>query len=290
MIAAFGIAILQASKSAPHTSEMDPPTQELDQPIPSSPLMPAKMWQDWDQDFALFDQGVVMDPTQRGFPQLSNSNAADGFDTFAWPEPDMLLETSTGEHPCEPSQDGISPLSTAYASDPVMEMGQTRLDEVAVGRIESWTTKVSGQPNSGLGCAQSFATTGSAKYAQEGERVNKRRKTDGTACTKEAMEKDPAGDFEVRRRAKNRIAATKSRAKSKRHHGILQNEYQQSLSQNSALKQQEQALRETAAFLKDCLLQHNSSSCSCKCLHQFNKLRAESIARGIVSPGGKSTA
>ena len=72
-------------------------------------------------------------------------------------------------------------------------------------------------------------------------------------------------------------------------HGILQDEYQQSLAQNSALKQQEQTLRETAAFLKDCLLQHNSSSCSCKCLHQFNKLRAENIARGIVSPGGKST-
>jgi hypothetical protein len=259
MCTAFGAAGLHASKN---TAMLDyPDSSDMDQPLQSSPLMPPTMWpQSWNNDFPLFDETVL---TQRGLPSFENSNAVNRFDTFIWPEPDTLLGASTVELPCEPSQDGISPLSKVYTSGMMDDKGDADTDH-------------------GAGVASDKA----------GQQAKKRKRTDSTASSKQTTEEDSAGGggVEVRRRAKNRLAANKSRAKSKRHHEILQERYEQSLDQNSALKRQEQALRETAAFLKDCLLQHNSSSCSCKCLHQFNKLRAESIARGIISPGGRLAA
>jgi hypothetical protein len=259
MCTAFGAAGLHASKD---TAMLDcPNSSKMGQPLQSSPLMPPTMWpQSWNNDFPLFDETVL---TQRGLPWFENSNAANGFDTFLWPEPDTLLGTSTVELPYEPSQDGISPLSKMCASGMITDKGDADTDHGAGVTVD-----------------------------KAGRQANKRKRTDSSASSKRATEEDSAGGrgVEVRRRAKNRLAANKSRAKSKRHHEILQERYEQSLEENCALKRQEQALRESAAFLKDCLLQHNSSSCSCKCLHQFNKLRAESIARGIISPGGRLAA
>jgi hypothetical protein len=258
MSIAFGAADPHASKDAAMLDYSN--SSEMGQPLQSSPLMPPTMWpQNWDNDFPLFDETDLL---QRGLPSLGNSNAANGFDTFLWPEPDTLPGTSTVELPCEPSQDAISPLSSACASGTISDKGDADTDHGA-----------------GVACDKA------------GQQANKRKRTDSTASSKQATEEDSAGGgVEVRRRAKNRLAANKSRAKSKRHHEILQERYEQSLDHNSALKRQEQALRETAAFLKDCLLQHNSSSCSCKCLHQFNKLRAENIARGIISSRGRLAA
>lgn len=294
ILTGFDVASLHASKNAPHTSSLNPSSSEVDQPIPSSPLMPDTMWtQNWNQDFALFDQGNEVDLTQQVLP-FPNSHVAHGLDTFVWPEPDILPAVSIGEHSSEPSQDGLSPLSNAHASGVIIDRGNgdTSHIGVAIDKVGSWVSKTSDQSRSEPRRASNSTTTvcPNTSGLHEGEPPNKRSRTDSTASTKEAAEKDSAGGVELRRRAKNRIAANKSRAKSKRHHEILQERYEQSLDQNSALKRQEQALRETAAFLKDCLLQHNSSSCSCKCLHQFNKLRAENIARGIISPGGRSTA
>jgi len=252
------------------------------------------MWtQNWNQDFALFDQGNEVDLTQQVLP-FQNPNVPHGLDTFVWPEPDILSAGSIGEHSSETSQDGISPMSKAYASGVIIDRGNgdSNHNDAAVDRIGSWASKTSDQSRSELRRASNFTTgdCSTSSGVHEGEPPNKKKRTGSTADTKEVAEKDPAGGVELRRRAKNRIAANKSRAKSKRHHEILQERYEQSLDRNIALKRQEQALRETAAFLKDCLLQHNSSSCNCKCLHQFNKLRAENIARGIISPGGRSTA
>lgn len=230
-----------------------PEAPELDQLVSSSPLIPDHAWQDFGQDFRLFDQQDETVSTQQALA-VEGSTPADRYNTFSWPVPAISPSMVTLEYPYELSLDGISPRSKVHTSGTEFEVGASHAGEDVdqVGK------------------------------AGETARV------DSTASTKDLTERDLAG-FELRRRAKNRIAAGKSRAKSKRHHVALQERYEQSIDQNSALKHQEQALRVTAAFLKDCLLQHNSSSCSCKCLHQFNTLRAENIARGIVSPGGMST-
>lgn len=228
-----------------------PTAPELGQLIPSSPLMPAHVWQDRGQDFMLFDQGDEMDFTRQA-PAVNGSAASDRFNTFSWPEPAILPSNSSQGESDKSSLDGISPRSKVHASETEYQPADSNHTEMLIDQFES---------------------------------VNESARAENTASSKNPAENHSAG-FEVRRRAKNRIAAGKSRAKSKRYHEALQERYEQSLDQNNALKHQEQALRAAAAFLKDCLLQHNSSSCSCQCLHQFNRSRAESIARGIANPGG----
>ena len=251
MFAVFRFASLGNPPQASMTTLPEPP--ELDRLTSSSPLIPEYAWQDCGQDFRLLEQQDETISAQQS-PAVEGSTLADRYNNFTWPVPAISPSMAAPEDPHESSLDGISPRSKVHRSGTEFEVGASH----AGANVDQ------------LGGAGETA------------------RVDSIASTKDLTEKDLAG-FEVRRRAKNRIAAGKSRAKSKRHHEALQERYEQSLDQNSALKHQEQSLRVTAAFLKDCLLQHNSSSCSCKCLHQFNTLRAENIARGIVSPGGMLT-
>lgn len=189
---------------------------------------------------------------EMAFPQpgLGRPDISNGFSAFSWPNAAIPGANYPLDHPSKPSLEGISPLSEVPANGAILNEDKNGTSKVR--DLEDIT------------------------------------ETHELASTKVSTERDCSG-FELRRRAKNRVAASKSRAKSKRHHDALQERYDQSLERNGVLKRQEQSLRATAAFLKDCLLQHNSSSCGCKRLHEFNTLRAEKIARGMVSPGSMLT-
>lgn len=91
------------------------------------------------------------------------------------------------------------------------------------------------------------------------------------------------------RRAKNRSAATKCRAKKRSDAKALQEAYEQSSSQNAYLKREERVLRRLVTSLRDFALQHDSRRCRCKSLHAFNKKRAEQIFQRMDSPGSSST-
>ena len=83
------------------------------------------------------------------------------------------------------------------------------------------------------------------------------------------------------RRAKNRTAASKCRAKQKDRTKALQQEYEECSSQNAYLKRQERILKGLVTSLRDCALQHDSARCRCKVLHAFNMRRAEQISRSM---------
>lgn len=87
------------------------------------------------------------------------------------------------------------------------------------------------------------------------------------------------------RRAKNRTAASKCRAKQKVHNKALQKEYEQKSAQNVNLKRHERKLRELVTSLRDLALQHDVTRCRCKSLHKFNMRRAEQISLGVISLG-----
>lgn len=80
------------------------------------------------------------------------------------------------------------------------------------------------------------------------------------------------------RRAKNRLAATKCRAKQKVRRDGLQTEFRSMSAQNKRLKREERLLRDAIAFLRDCALQHDATRCNCDSLHRFNLKRAECIS------------
>jgi hypothetical protein len=83
------------------------------------------------------------------------------------------------------------------------------------------------------------------------------------------------------RRAKNRTAASKCRAKQKDRTKALQEEYEESSARNAYLKRQERVLKGLITSLRDCALQHDSARCRCKVLHAFNMRRAEQISRSM---------
>jgi hypothetical protein len=83
------------------------------------------------------------------------------------------------------------------------------------------------------------------------------------------------------RRAKNRTAASKCRAKQKDRTKVLQQQYEESSAQNAYLKRQERVLKGLVTSLRDCALQHDSARCRCKVLHAFNMRRAEQISRSM---------
>lgn len=83
------------------------------------------------------------------------------------------------------------------------------------------------------------------------------------------------------RRAKNRAAASKCRAKQRTNVKTLQETYEQGSSQNTYLKRQEQMLRGSIATLRNYALQHDSTRCDCSSLHAFNRKRAERIFQEI---------
>jgi hypothetical protein len=83
------------------------------------------------------------------------------------------------------------------------------------------------------------------------------------------------------RRAKNRTAASKCRAKQKDRTKALQKDYEESSAQNAYLKRQERILKGLVISLRDCALQHDSARCHCKVLHAFNIRRAEQISRNM---------
>lgn len=85
------------------------------------------------------------------------------------------------------------------------------------------------------------------------------------------------------RRAKNRTAASKCRAKQKKNAKGLQEAYEQISGQNAYLKRQERILRGLITSLRDCALQHDSTRCRCTSLHAFNKKRAERIFQDMNS-------
>ena len=95
--------------------------------------------------------------------------------------------------------------------------------------------------------------------------------------------------FEQYRREKNRVATAKCRAKKKNHAQDLSTKYRQESTTNVSLKHQERELRNMLTFLRSCSLQHNSSHCDCKFLHQYNIRQAQNIARVVESPGSLST-
>jgi septal ring factor EnvC (AmiA/AmiB activator) len=85
------------------------------------------------------------------------------------------------------------------------------------------------------------------------------------------------------RRAKNRSAASKCRAKQRKNAKGLQEAYEENSSQNAYLKRQERMLRGLITTLRDCALQHDSTRCRCTSLHAFNRRRAEQISRAMDS-------
>ncbi|KAM0724330.1 hypothetical protein Q7P37_000212 [Cladosporium fusiforme] len=91
------------------------------------------------------------------------------------------------------------------------------------------------------------------------------------------------------RRAKNRSAAIKCRAKKRSDAKVLKEAFEQSSFQNTFLKHEERKLRGLITSLRDCALQHDPRRCSCKSLHAFNKKRAEQIFQRMDSSGSSST-
>lgn len=89
----------------------------------------------------------------------------------------------------------------------------------------------------------------------------------------------------ARRRAKNRTAASKCRAKKKNDAKALQDAYEQTSSRNTRLKTQERNLRELITSLRNYALQHDSTRCRCKSLHAFNERRAEYISQRMDGSG-----
>lgn len=85
------------------------------------------------------------------------------------------------------------------------------------------------------------------------------------------------------RRAKNRTAASKCRAKQRKNAKGLQEAYEETSGQNAYLKRQERMLRGLITSLRDCALQHDSTRCRCTSLHAFNKRRAEQIFKAMDS-------
>jgi len=90
------------------------------------------------------------------------------------------------------------------------------------------------------------------------------------------------------RRAKNRTAASKCRAKQKDRTKALQQEYEECSTQNAYLKRQERILKGLVTSLRDCALQHDSARCRCKVLHAFNMRRAEQISRSMSQSDSSS--
>jgi hypothetical protein len=91
------------------------------------------------------------------------------------------------------------------------------------------------------------------------------------------------------RRAKNRTAASKCRAKQKSFAKDLQEAHEETSRRNVYLKRQERILRELVTSLRDCALQHDSTRCSCTSLHAFNKKRAEHIFQRMERSGRLSS-
>jgi hypothetical protein len=91
------------------------------------------------------------------------------------------------------------------------------------------------------------------------------------------------------RRAKNRTAASKCRAKQKSFAKDLQEAHEETSRRNAYLKRQERILRELVTSLRDCALQHDSTRCSCSSLHAFNKKRAEHIFQRMERSGRLSS-
>lgn len=150
-----------------------------------------------------------------------------------------------------------------------------------------------------------FALMSAGTYHQQGRavspsRANGNRRSDaGFACSGQDSRGDPAvagsysdhGRDELTqvtqpqleaRRAKNRLAATKCRAKQRQQRDRLQTQYQSASARNKRLREEERLLRDAIVFLRDCALQHDATHCSCNSLHRFNMMRAECISMDMT--------
>ena len=89
-------------------------------------------------------------------------------------------------------------------------------------------------------------------------------------------------------RARNRVAASKCRAKQKNRIKALHETFEKVSSRNAYLKHQTQQLRRSVVSLKDFALQHHSARCCCTTLHSFNKMGAKRVFRTLSSPESSS--
>jgi len=91
------------------------------------------------------------------------------------------------------------------------------------------------------------------------------------------------GDMDDRRlqecRARNKVAAKKCRAKKKRGADDLQKTHRRCSATNSYLKSQERELRTALVSLRYLFLQHDSTRCDCRSLHEFNARQAATMGR-----------
>lgn len=101
----------------------------------------------------------------------------------------------------------------------------------------------------------------------------------GDGGKRETLTKDSETSGLEHRRAKNRTAASKCRAKQRSQTKALQKAFDEFSSKNASLKRQARDLRGLVASLRDCVLQHDSTRCRCTSLHAFNEKRAERIFR-----------
>ena len=90
-------------------------------------------------------------------------------------------------------------------------------------------------------------------------------------------------------RARNRVAASKCRAKQKNQTKALHEKFEKVSSRNAYLKHQTQQLRRLVVSLKDFALQHHSARCCCTTLHTFNQMRAERVFGALGSPDNSSS-
>lgn len=128
-----------------------------------------------------------------------------------------------------------------------------------------------------LKAAAALPASDSAQQGQAGAR-------EGEGEGEGAVEPEGAGTPGVAfRRARNRTAASKCRAKQKLQAKALQKEFDDSSSRNARLRQQALELRGLVVSLRDYALQHDSSRCRCTSLHAFNKKRAERYFQSVGS-------
>lgn len=81
-------------------------------------------------------------------------------------------------------------------------------------------------------------------------------------------------------REKNRVAASKCRAKKKTHTEHLEESARQITATNKRLKAEERELRDIFSSLRHIALSHNSSQgCKCSAIHMYNNQRANEAAR-----------
>ncbi|KAL1581704.1 hypothetical protein WHR41_09653 [Cladosporium halotolerans] len=128
-----------------------------------------------------------------------------------------------------------------------------------------------------LKAAAALPASDSARQGQAGAR-------EGEGEGEGAEEPEGAGTPGVAfRRARNRTAASKCRAKQKLQAKALQKEFDEGSARNARLRQQALELRGLVVSLRDYALQHDSSRCRCTSLHAFNKKRAERYFQSVGS-------